>query len=109
MAGKLDRIVPWQGSERLVAEAAGPARLLLIEDGHHVANSRAWRYRAESADWLADTLGVNGQRRGRKRRRNLSRAGALIILRRARDDVLLPGFPMTGQPGICGAGNSVRR
>ena len=43
-----------------MAAAAGPARLLLIEDGNHVANNRAWRYRAESADWLADTLGVNG-------------------------------------------------
>jgi 2,6-dihydroxypseudooxynicotine hydrolase len=58
VAGKLDRLVPWQDAERLAREASGPVELLLIEDGNHVANNRAYRYRTQSADWLACELGV---------------------------------------------------
>jgi 2,6-dihydroxypseudooxynicotine hydrolase len=29
-----------------------------IEDGNHVANNRAYRYRSQSADWMAQCLGV---------------------------------------------------
>ena len=50
VAGKLDRIVPWQDAERLAREARGPVELLLIEDGNHVANNRGYRYRTQSAD-----------------------------------------------------------
>lgn len=56
VAGKLDRIVPWQAAERLAAEASGPTRLLVIEDGNHVVNNRAYRYRQCSADWMAEKL-----------------------------------------------------
>lgn len=58
VAGKLDRIVPWQDAERLAREARGPVELLLIEDGNHVANNRGYRYRTQSADWMARELGV---------------------------------------------------
>jgi 2,6-dihydroxypseudooxynicotine hydrolase len=58
VAGKLDRLVPWQHSERLAREASGPVELLLLEDGNHVANNRAYRYRTQSADWMARQLGV---------------------------------------------------
>jgi 2,6-dihydroxypseudooxynicotine hydrolase len=58
VAGKQDRIVPWQDGERLAREARGPVELLLIEDGNHVANNRGYRYRTQSADWMADKLGV---------------------------------------------------
>ena len=58
MAGKLDRLVPWQDAARLAREASGPVELLLIEDGNHVANNRAYRYRTQSADWLAKQLGA---------------------------------------------------
>jgi 2,6-dihydroxypseudooxynicotine hydrolase len=58
VAGKQDRIVPYQAAERLAAEAAGEVRLLLIEEGNHVANNRAYRYRPQTADWMAAKLGV---------------------------------------------------
>jgi dipeptidyl aminopeptidase/acylaminoacyl peptidase len=56
MAGKQDRIVPWQDGERLAREARGPVEFVLIEDGNHVANNRAYKYRAQSADWMAKQL-----------------------------------------------------
>ena len=58
VAGKLDRIVPWQDAERLAREASGPVELLMIDDGNHVANNRAYRYRTQSADWMARQLGA---------------------------------------------------
>ncbi len=58
VAGKLDRIVPWQDAERLAREARGSVEFLLIEDGNHVANNRAYCYRTQSADWMARELGV---------------------------------------------------
>jgi 2,6-dihydroxypseudooxynicotine hydrolase len=61
VAGKQDRIVPWQDGERLAREAGGPVELLLIEDGNHVANNRGYRYRTQSADWMGKHLGVQPQ------------------------------------------------
>ena len=58
VAGKQDRSVPWQDAERLAREASGPVELNMIEDGNHVANNRAYRYRTQSADWMARHLGV---------------------------------------------------
>lgn len=59
VAGKQDRLVPYQAAERLVAEASGPTRLLVLEDGNHVANNRAHHYRFRTADWMADRLGAD--------------------------------------------------
>ena len=59
VAGKQDRLVPWQDSERLAREASGPVELLLIDDGNHVANNRGYRYRTQSADWMARQIGAN--------------------------------------------------
>jgi len=56
VAGKLDRLIPWQHAERLAREAAGPVEFLAIEDGNHVANNRGYRYRPQSADWMATRL-----------------------------------------------------
>ena len=58
VAGKQDRLVPWQDSERLAREVCGPVELLMIEDGNHVANNRGYRYRTQSADWMATQLGA---------------------------------------------------
>jgi 2,6-dihydroxypseudooxynicotine hydrolase len=58
VAGKQDRIVPWQHGERLAREASGPVELLLIDEGNHVANNRGYRYRTQSADWMARQLGI---------------------------------------------------
>jgi 2,6-dihydroxypseudooxynicotine hydrolase len=60
LTGKLDRIVPWQHAERLAAEAKGPVELMIIEDGNHIANNRAHRWRMQSADWMAEQLGARG-------------------------------------------------
>ncbi len=56
MNGKLDRIVPWRDAERLAHEVKGPVTLNLIDDGNHVANNRAYRWRSQSADWMAEVL-----------------------------------------------------
>ena len=58
VTGTLDRVVPWQDAERLAREARGPVDLVIIEDGNHVANNRAYKYRAQSADWMARQLGL---------------------------------------------------
>jgi 2,6-dihydroxypseudooxynicotine hydrolase len=58
VAGKLDRVIPWQDAERLSREAKGPVVLSLIEDGNHVANNRGYKWRLQTADWMADRLGA---------------------------------------------------
>jgi len=54
--GRLDRIVPAADAERLAREVKGPVTLMMIEDGNHIANNRAWRWRSPSADWMAEQL-----------------------------------------------------
>jgi 2,6-dihydroxypseudooxynicotine hydrolase len=56
MNGRLDRIVPAADAERLAREAKGPVELLMIEDGNHIANNRAYRWRSHGADWMAEQL-----------------------------------------------------
>ena len=58
VTGKQDRVIPWQDAERLAREVKGPVELVLIEDGSHVANNRGYRWRPQSADWMAERLGV---------------------------------------------------
>jgi len=58
VAGKQDRIVPWQDGEKLARAARGPVEFLLLDDGNHVANNRGYRWRSQSADWMARQLGV---------------------------------------------------
>jgi 2,6-dihydroxypseudooxynicotine hydrolase len=57
VAGKHDRVIPWQDAERLAREARGPVELVMIPDGGHVANNRGSCWRAQSADWMAERLG----------------------------------------------------
>ena len=54
--GRLDRVVPAKDAERLAREVKGPVELLMVEDGNHIANNRAYRWRSQSADWMADRL-----------------------------------------------------
>jgi dienelactone hydrolase len=56
--GQLDRLIPWQQAERLVAEAGGPAELLLLEQGNHGCANLAPFHRYRTADWVADQLGA---------------------------------------------------
>ena len=58
VAGKQDRLVPWQDAQRIAAEVRGPVELLVVEDGNHIANNRPYRYRLRTADWMAAQLGL---------------------------------------------------
>jgi 2,6-dihydroxypseudooxynicotine hydrolase len=60
VTGKQDRVIPWRHAERLAREAKGPVELMIIEDGNHVANNRTYRWRTQSADWMAKKLGAKG-------------------------------------------------
>src|SRR5580704_2276074 len=59
VTGKLDRIIPWRHAELLAREVKGPVELMIVEDGNHVANNRAYRWRAQAADWMAQQLAAN--------------------------------------------------
>lgn len=61
VTGKQDRIVPWQDTQRMGQEASGPVQILIVEDGNHIANNRPYRYRHQSADWMAEQLGLPRQ------------------------------------------------
>jgi 2,6-dihydroxypseudooxynicotine hydrolase len=54
--GRLDRIVPAADAERLAREVKGSVELMMIEDGNHIATNRAYRWRSQSADWMAEQL-----------------------------------------------------
>jgi len=56
--GKLDRLIPWQHAQRLVDEAGGEARLLLLEQGNHGCANLAPFHRQATADWVAERLGA---------------------------------------------------
>jgi len=54
--GRLDRIIPAEDAERLASEVKGQVKLMMIDDGNHIANNRAYRWRSQSADWMAEQL-----------------------------------------------------
>lgn len=56
VAGKQDRVIPWDHARRIADGASGPVTFLPLEDAGHVANNRTYRYRLQSADWMADIL-----------------------------------------------------
>ena len=43
-------------AKRIAAGVSGPVMFLPLEDAGHVANNRTYRYRLQSADWMADIL-----------------------------------------------------
>ncbi|NBS48984.1 MAG: alpha/beta hydrolase, partial [Betaproteobacteria bacterium] len=56
IAGGLDRLCPPEDAKRLASESGGPTEIIVIDDGNHVAHNRAYRYRPQSADWMAAQL-----------------------------------------------------
>jgi pimeloyl-ACP methyl ester carboxylesterase len=56
VTGKLDRLIPWESTKQ-VADEAPNASFVLYEEGNHVCNNVAYRYRPLLADWLAERLG----------------------------------------------------
>jgi dipeptidyl aminopeptidase/acylaminoacyl peptidase len=63
VAGRLDRLVPWQHAERLAAEAGGPTELLVLDDGNHGGMNVAYKHRYRTADWMARQLRAPGAAR----------------------------------------------
>ncbi|HEX5401662.1 MAG TPA: alpha/beta hydrolase [Pseudonocardiaceae bacterium] len=55
VAGKRDRLIPWQDAQRLADEVAG-ARLLAIDIGNHGCANVAPMHRYRTADWVAQQL-----------------------------------------------------
>jgi 2,6-dihydroxypseudooxynicotine hydrolase len=55
IAGERDTLIPASHAERIAAEAKH-AELLIVAGGNHVANNVWYRYRPQSADWMAGHL-----------------------------------------------------
>ena len=58
IVGARDRLFSWHDGERLVNEVAGPATLLVLDDGNHGGANVVYRHRPQCADWMAERLGV---------------------------------------------------
>jgi dipeptidyl aminopeptidase/acylaminoacyl peptidase len=56
ITGKLDRLIPWESTKRIADESPN-AELVVYEEGNHVCNNVAYRYRPLLADWLREKLG----------------------------------------------------
>jgi dienelactone hydrolase len=56
IAGTRDRLFPVDDARRLVAEAAGPSELLVIEGGNHGCANSVNLHRTLAADWVAERL-----------------------------------------------------
>lgn len=56
VAGKRDRIIPWQHGERLAQSVKGEVKRVFLDEGNHVANNRAYQYRPQMGDWMAEQL-----------------------------------------------------
>lgn len=61
VAGTKDRLTPHSHAERLAREVSGPCKLDIIEGGNHVVNNLWYRYRDQTADWMAVQLGAQLQ------------------------------------------------
>ena len=56
VAGTKDRLTSPDQARRLAAEVSGPCVLSIIEGGNHVVNNLWYRYRDQTADWMATQL-----------------------------------------------------
>ena len=58
VAGTRDRLTPVDAAKQLAAEVSGPCVLSIVEGGNHVVNNLWYRYRDQTADWMATQLGA---------------------------------------------------
>jgi 2,6-dihydroxypseudooxynicotine hydrolase len=58
VAGTKDRLTSPDHAKRLASEVSGPCVLSVIEGGNHVVNNLWYRYRDQTADWMAAQLGA---------------------------------------------------
>ena len=56
ITGKLDRLIPWQQTERGALESP-KGTFVLFEDGNHVCANIPYKVRPLAADWLREQLG----------------------------------------------------
>lgn len=56
VAGTRDRLTSAEHAKRLASEVSGPCVLSVIEGGNHVVNNLWYRYRDQTADWMAARL-----------------------------------------------------
>jgi fermentation-respiration switch protein FrsA (DUF1100 family) len=56
ITGRLDRLIPWEQTERAAREAPN-GTFLLHEDGNHGCANVPYKTRPVAADWLRDQLG----------------------------------------------------
>jgi 2,6-dihydroxypseudooxynicotine hydrolase len=55
IAGRLDRLVPWEQTKRQADEAPG-GEFVVFEAGGHVCSNIPYLYRPLAADWLGERL-----------------------------------------------------
>jgi dienelactone hydrolase len=58
VAGSRDRLTSPDQARKLAAEVTGPCVLDVVEGGNHVVNNLWYRYRDQTADWMAVQLGA---------------------------------------------------
>ena len=58
VGGELDKLTPPHNAQRIAAEVDGPCELLIVKGGNHVANNRRYMFQTQTADWMAQKLGV---------------------------------------------------
>lgn len=58
VAGTQDRLTSVDAAKQLAAEVSGPCVLSIVEGGNHVVNNLWYRYRDQTADWMAVQLGA---------------------------------------------------
>jgi 2,6-dihydroxypseudooxynicotine hydrolase len=60
VGGELDRIVSPAATRQIADGVGGPVVVNLVKGGNHVVNNKAYMYRPQTADWMADQLGAAG-------------------------------------------------
>ena len=60
ITGRLDRLIPWEQTER-IARRAPNGEFVVYDEGNHVAANVAYKSRPLVADWLADRLGAGAR------------------------------------------------
>lgn len=60
IAGKKDRLIPWQESAKIAEEAGARAELLVLDNGNHGCANIAPQHRQRAADWMAARLASRG-------------------------------------------------
>ncbi len=58
VGGELDNLTPPHNAQRIAKEVSGPCELLIVKGGNHVANNRRYLFQTQTADWMAQRLGV---------------------------------------------------